>query len=100
MHDMDSGTIVDPVAAAENAGLIYVSDEEPGIRRRRTGKGFTYKDPDGCTICAPKVLDRIRRLAIPPAYTDVWICLSSEGHIQAIGRDDRGRKYRYHSRWR
>jgi DNA topoisomerase-1 len=101
MHDTNSGTIVDPVAAAEIAGLIYVSDEEPGIRRRRAGKGFTYKDPDGRTIRAPEVLDRIRRLAIPPAYTDVWICLSSEGHIQAIGRDDRGRKqYRYHSRWR
>jgi DNA topoisomerase-1 len=98
---MDSGAIIDPVAAAENAGLIYVSDEEPGIHRRRAGKGFTYKDSDGPSIRAPKVLERIRMLAVPPAYMDVWICPSSEGHIQAIGRDDRGRKqYRYHSRWR
>jgi DNA topoisomerase I len=81
--------------------LTYVSDEEPGIRRRRAGKGFTYKDPAGRIIRTPQVLDRIRRLAIPPAYTDVWICPSSEGHIQAIGRNDRGRKqHRYHSRWR
>jgi DNA topoisomerase I len=98
IHDPDCELTV---AAAENAGLIYVSDEQPGMRRRRVGRGFSYRDPDGRTIREPKILDRIRELAIPPAYTDVWVCMSSRGHLQATGRDDRGRKqYRYHTRWR
>ena len=99
--DDELGTIVDPVEAAESAGLDYVSDEEPGIRRRRAGKGFAYWGPDGKVIRDPKTLERIRKLAIPPAYTDVWICPTPTGHIQATGRDAKGRKqYRYHPRWR
>ena len=99
--DFESGTIVDPVEAAESAGLSYVSDEEPGIRRRRAGKGFAFYGPDGKLVRDPKTLERIRKLAIPPAYTDVWICPTPDGHIQATGRDAKGRKqYRYHARWR
>jgi DNA topoisomerase-1 len=97
----DEGTIVDAPAAAEQAGLVYVSDEEPGIRRRRSGKGFSFRDPDGAPIKDKETLARIKSLAIPPAYTDVWICADPRGHIQATGRDDKGRKqYRYHPRWR
>jgi len=97
----ESGTIVDPVEAAESAGLVYVSDEEPGIRRRRAGKGFAYRGPDGRPVTDEKTLARIRKLAIPPAYTDVWVCPLHNGHIQATGRDAKGRKqYRYHPRWR
>jgi DNA topoisomerase-1 len=73
----------------------------PGIRRKRAGKGFFYTALDGKTIRDPKELARIRALAVPPAYTDVWICPSPNGHIQATGRDARGRKqYRYHPKWR
>ena len=87
--------------AARTAGLRYVSDASPGIRRRRTGRGFTYADPEGKRITERGVLDRIRSLAVPPAWTDVWICPHPRGHIQATGRDARGRKqYRYHSGWR
>jgi DNA topoisomerase-1 len=87
--------------AAEAAGLVYVSDEEPGIRRRKAGKGFVYVGPDGKALRDEAVLKRIRSLAVPPAYKDVWICLDPRGHIQATGRDDKGRKqYRYHPRWR
>ncbi|WP_431859066.1 DNA topoisomerase IB [Azospirillum sp.] len=90
----------DPQQAAACAGLTYVSDEEPGIRRRRAGKGFSYKWPDGTSVTEEDTLARIRKLAIPPAYTDVWICTDPEGHIQATGRDAKGRKqYRYHPRW-
>jgi DNA topoisomerase-1 len=99
--DLESGTVVDPREAAESAGLVYVSDEEPGIRRRKAGKGFTYVKPDGGTVKDPATLKRIRSLAIPPAYTDVWICAKPNGHIQATGRDAKGRKqYRYHARFR
>jgi DNA topoisomerase-1 len=99
--DFDVGSIVEPAEAAEAAGLEYVSDEEPGIRRQRSGKGFTYRAIDGQTVKDRRTLDRIRRVAIPPAYTDVWICPRSNGHIQATGRDARGRKqYRYHPKWR
>ncbi len=91
----------DPVASAHSAGLRYVSDTSPGIARKRAGTGFTYIDPDGKRITDRKVIQRIRALAIPPAYTDVWICPHPNGHIQATGRDARGRKqYRYHPRWR
>jgi DNA topoisomerase I len=93
--------VSDPVESAQAAGLRYVSDTQPGIRRKRAGKGFTYVGPDGKTIRSAQELSRIRALAIPPAYTDVWICPSPSGHIQATGRDARGRKqYRYHSKWR
>jgi DNA topoisomerase-1 len=99
--DSDAGTVVDPRDAAESAGLIYVSDEEPGFRRRKAGKGFSYTKPGGGTVKDPATLKRIRSLAIPPAYTDVWICTSPHGHIQATGRDAKGRKqYRYHAAWR
>jgi DNA topoisomerase I len=93
--------ISDPVESAQAAGLRYVSDIQPGVRRKRAGKGFTYVGPDGKTIHDAAELARIRSLAIPPAYTDVWICPSPNGHIQATGRDARGRKqYRYHPKWR
>jgi DNA topoisomerase-1 len=77
--------------------LVFASDDEPGIRRRRRGKGFMYVAPDGATVRDPATLQRIRKLAIPPAWTDVWISPSAETHLQATGRDAKGRKqYRYH----
>jgi DNA topoisomerase-1 len=92
---------VDPVESAKAAGLRYVTDDAPGIRRRKSGKGFTYVDPEGRTVKDAKDLDRIRKLAIPPAWTDVWICPRPNGHLQATGRDAKGRKqYRYHVNWR
>ena len=92
---------MDPVEAAQAVGLRYMSDTTPGIRRKRAGKGVAYIGPDGQPVRDPKQLERIRSLAIPPAYTDVWICADPRGHIQATGRDARGRKqYRYHPRWR
>lgn len=80
--------------------LRYVSDTEPGIRRRKRGRGFSYHLPDGRMVKDETLRARIDALAIPPAYTDVWICLDENGHLQATGIDDRGRKqYRYHSAW-
>ncbi|MCX2721549.1 DNA topoisomerase IB [Roseibium salinum] len=80
--------------------LVHVCDTDAGIVRRRAGRGFTYKRPDGSRVKDPEVLKRIRSLAIPPAWTDVWICPLANGHIQATGRDQRGRKqYRYHPDW-
>ena len=97
----------DTVAAEQNAadarmvGLVYVSDADPGIGRRRAGKGFCYFGADGARIVDRKIIARIGSLAIPPAYNDVWICANPRGHIQATGRDARGRKqYRYHPGWR
>ena len=83
-------------------GLSYVSDQDPGIRRRKARtSGFNYLSAHGKPVGDEATLDRIRALAIPPAWTDVWICPSARGHIQATGRDQRGRKqYRYHARWR
>jgi DNA topoisomerase-1 len=99
MEDLSVPT--SPDEAAELAGLRYVSDLDPGIRRRRAGRGFRYVGPDGQTIRDQATLARIRSLAIPPAWTDVWICPRANGHLQASGRDARGRKqYRYHDRWR
>jgi DNA topoisomerase-1 len=93
--------IVDVQDAAEYAGLTYVSDEKPGIRRKRSGKGFRYERSDGTRIKDDATLKRIKALAVPPAWTDVWICPKANGHIQATGRDDRGRKqYRYHPQFR
>jgi DNA topoisomerase-1 len=90
-----------PQAAAREAGLRHTSDERPGIARRARGKGFVYHSADGSVVRDPQTLGRIRRLAIPPAWTEVWICPFENGHIQATGRDARGRKqYRYHERWR
>lgn len=94
-------SVVQAVEHAHANGLIYVSDAEPGIERRKRGKGFYFVGPDGRTVADEKVLDRIRKLAIPPAYTNVWICTKERGHLQATGRDARGRKqYRYHPNWR
>ena len=85
---------------ARVGGLRYSDDSEPGIRRRRAGRGFSYVGPDGDLIRDPDVKARIRALAIPPAWTDVWICPAENGHVQATGRDARGRKqHRYHPRW-
>jgi DNA topoisomerase I len=92
---------VDPVESAQAAGLRYVSDADPGIRRKRVGKHFSYIGLDGRPIHDPTTLKRIKALGIPPAYTDVWICPDPRGHLQATGRDARGRKqYRYHRHWR
>jgi DNA topoisomerase I len=100
-HSPPPEVVSDPVESAQAAGLRYVSDTMPGIRRKKAGKGFTYVAQDGKTIRDAKELARIRSLAIPPAYTDVWICPTANGHIQATGRDARGRKqYRYHPKWR
>jgi DNA topoisomerase-1 len=86
---------------AKAAGLRYVSDTRPGIRRKRAGKFFSYLGLDGKPIRDPEQLRRIKSLAIPPAWTDVWICPVANGHIQATARDAKGRKqYRYHPRWR
>jgi len=94
-------TIVDPRDAAESAGLRYVSDTRPGIRRKKSGSGFGYTRADGTKLSEPDVLKRIKALAIPPAWTDVWICPWADGHVQATGRDAKGRKqYRYHARFR
>jgi DNA topoisomerase-1 len=92
---------IDPKEAAEAAGLRYVSDDRPGICRKKAGKGFTYAQPDGRKLSDARVLRRIKSLAVPPAWTDVWICPFADGHIQATGRDARGRKqYRYHPLFR
>jgi DNA topoisomerase-1 len=93
----------DPSLRAEvrAVGLVYVSDDRPGIRRLRHGQGFSYRDADGRAIRDATETQRIRALAIPPAYVDVWIFANPRGHLQATGRDARGRKqYRYHPRWR
>jgi len=92
---------IDPAESAKAAGLRYVSDQTRGITREMGSLGFVYRAPDGSTITDEDTLARIRRLAIPPAWTEVWICPSARGHVQATGRDARGRKqYRYHAKWR
>jgi DNA topoisomerase-1 len=89
------------VDSAKEAGLRYVTDAEPGIRRLRRGKGFRYIDRDGKPVRHKEALARIRSLVIPPAWQNVWICANPKGHLQATGRDARGRKQsRYHPRWR
>jgi DNA topoisomerase-1 len=90
----------DARAAAGPSGLRYATDARPGLTRHRAGRGFSYRDVDGRTIRDRAIRARIEALAIPPAWTDVWICPWPNGHLQATGRDARGRKqYRYHSRW-
>jgi len=90
-----------PAAELRAAHLTYASDLDPGIRRRKAGHGFNYLDPNGKPVTDEPTLDRIRKLTIPPAWTDVWIAPSSQAHIQATGRDVKGRKqYRYHEGWR
>ena len=94
-------SIVDPKDAAESVGLKYVSDSRAGVRRKKVGTGFAYTRADGSKLLEKDILKRIKALAVPPAWTDVWICPFSDGHIQATGRDAKGRKqYRYHARFR
>jgi DNA topoisomerase-1 len=91
----------DPKDAAEEAGLLYVSDEDPGLARERRGDEFVFLKPGRQEVTDERTLERIRKLAIPPAWTDVWICPKANGHLQATGRDARGRKqYRYHPQFR
>jgi len=98
---LDATPLPDPEESAREAGLRYVSDDRPGIRRRRAGKAFRYLRPDGSPVKDQPTLHRIKALVIPPAWTDVWIANDPRGHIQATGRDAKGRKqYRYHARWR
>jgi DNA topoisomerase-1 len=97
----DTTVLAESVEAAEDAGLRYVTDDQSGFSRQRKGEEFEYLDQKGKPIRDEQRLLRIKRLAIPPAWTEVWICPSSNGHIQATGRDARRRKqYRYHERWR
>jgi DNA topoisomerase-1 len=91
----------DPKEAAEEAGLTYVTDDENGLSREKRGDTFAYFKANGDPVTDEKALERIRKLAIPPAWTDVWICPKANGHLQATGRDARGRKqYRYHPQFR
>jgi DNA topoisomerase-1 len=93
--------LTDPVESAKASGLSYVTDTTPGITRKSSGKKFRYFDPRGKPVRNPDVLSRIKSLAVPPAWTNVWICPSANGHLQATGRDAKGRKqHRYHARWR
>jgi DNA topoisomerase-1 len=93
--------VPDPTESAKAAGLRYVYDTRPGITRHRTRTGFGYTIPDGHALRDKETLARIKSLAIPPAWVDVWICPLANGHLQATGRDARGRKQsRYHPRWR
>ena len=95
------GGVADAPAAAKSAGLRYVHDDQPGITRKQRGKNFHYVDADGAAVKDEDTLARIKSLVIPPAYQDVWICKHANGHLQATGRDARGRKqYRYHPKWR
>ncbi|HEY1757905.1 MAG TPA: DNA topoisomerase IB [Bryobacteraceae bacterium] len=92
--------VTDPAQSAKEAGLRYVTDAKPGITRKDAGKGFRYVDADGKAVRDRETLRRIRSLVIPPAWKDVWICADPRGHLQATGRDARGRKQsRYHPRW-
>jgi DNA topoisomerase I len=91
----------DPAGAASVAGLRYLPDTGKGITRQLKGKNYIYFDPKGAQITDEKILERVNKLIIPPAWTDVWICPSPNGHIQVTGRDQKGRKqYIYHSKWR
>jgi DNA topoisomerase-1 len=91
----------DPLLSAKEAGLKYVRDSQPGIRRVKSGNDFDYVGPNGKRVKDDATLRRIRSLVIPPAWTDVWICASANGHLQAVGRDAKGRKqYRYHASYR
>lgn len=96
----DLSGLRDPGAAAEAVSLVHASDREPGLRRIRAGRGFRYLDEKGRKLADAATASRIRALVIPPAWTDVWISPDPDGHLQATGRDQRGRKqYRYHERW-
>lgn len=100
-REVQAALVIDPVESAELVGLRYVSDTIPGIQRQTVGEEFCYIDANGKQICDDSELSRIKALVIPPAWTDVWICSLSHGHLQATGRDAKGRKqYRYHAHWR
>ena len=100
MSTASSAASSDNAHDADRAGLVHVADGEAGIRRRRQGRGFSYRGVGGGPVRDPRTLARIRALAIPPAWQDVWICADPRGHLQATGRDARGRKqYRYHPEW-
>jgi DNA topoisomerase-1 len=91
----------DSTEAARSAGLSYTSDQSPGYRRKRRGQRFNYISKDGRLLQNQAEIRRIKALVIPPAWEEVWICQNPNGHLQATGRDARGRKqYRYHARWR
>ncbi len=97
----DTGVVEDPIESAKAAGLRYVTDKKPGIQRRREGDDFIYIAVDGQPITDEKTLERIKGIGIPPAWEEVWIAPIARGHIQATGRDAKGRKqYRYHPKWR
>ena len=101
VDNLDVEQLKDPIQSAKQAGLRYVSDEIPGFTRERSGKNFRYRDTAGRIIHDRQVLARIKSLAIPPAWTEVWISAEPQGHLQATGRDARGRKqHRYHPHWR
>jgi DNA topoisomerase-1 len=101
LKDVREEASPEALSSAERAGLCYVSDRVPGIRRVKNGRGFRYLDARGKVVRDGATLRRIRALVIPPAWTEVWICPDPQGHIQAVGRDARARKqYRYHARWR
>jgi DNA topoisomerase-1 len=92
--------VTDPAEAARAADLVYMTDDAPGITREKRGRGFSYRAPDGSPVRDAAVLARIAALAIPPGYREVWISPNPDSHVQATGRDERGRKqYRYHARW-
>jgi DNA topoisomerase-1 len=96
-----NSTIIEAKEMAESAGLVYVNDQKPGLKRESKGSHFVYIGLNHKAIKDKKTIKRIQALAIPPAYTDVWICPLPNGHLQATGRDAKGRKqYRYHTRWR
>ncbi|WP_158913998.1 DNA topoisomerase IB [Caulobacter sp. S45] len=98
--DTHDDAVEENAALAQAAGLVYVHDDDPGITRTGTPNAFDYLRPNGQPVKDPATLERIRKLAIPPAYREVWICPRADGHLQATGRDDRGRKqYRYHDEW-
>lgn len=97
---LESCTITDPVETAKTVGLKYVTDSEPGMTRKRIGSDFIYLSRKGDAVTDPEVIKRIKSLVIPPAWTNVWICPFENGHLQATGRDAKGRKqYRYHKLW-
>lgn len=97
----DTSSLIAGQLAAQLGGLRYITDEVPGYTRRRTRSGFRYLDCDGHPVTDPQILARIKAIAIPPAWTDVWICPDADAHLQATGRDAKGRKqYRYHKQWR
>ena len=99
--EVEAALQIDPVKSAKIVGLRYISDTIPGIQRQRVDEEFCYIDADGKEICDEEELNRFKSLVIPPAWTEVWICPLPHGHLQATGRDAKGRKqYRYHQHWR